>query len=35
VSGSGAATVVTTVLLTPEQIDAAADLQPEYSPPGG
>jgi uncharacterized protein with GYD domain len=34
VSGSGAAAAVTTVLLTPEQIDAAADLQPEYSPPG-
>jgi uncharacterized protein with GYD domain len=34
VSGSGAATVVTTVLLTPEQIDAASDLRTEYSPPG-
>ena len=34
VSASGAATVTTTVLLTPEQIDAASDLRTEYSPPG-
>ncbi|HLI15924.1 MAG TPA: GYD domain-containing protein [Acidimicrobiales bacterium] len=34
VGASGAATVSTTVLLEPEQIDAARDLSPEYRPPG-
>jgi uncharacterized protein with GYD domain len=34
VSGSGAATVVSTVLLTPDQIDAASDLHADYAPPG-
>jgi uncharacterized protein with GYD domain len=34
VSGSGLTRVRTVVLLTPEDIDAAAQLRPEYSPPG-
>ncbi len=35
VNSSGAATDTTTVLLTPEQVDAARDLTPVYRPPGG
>lgn len=35
VSASGLASVVTTVLLTTEQIDAAAKMSPAYRPPGG
>jgi uncharacterized protein with GYD domain len=35
VSGTGVAHVRTVALLTPEDIDAAAQLRPEYSPPGG
>jgi len=34
VSGSGLTRVRTVVLLSPEDIDAAAQLRPEYSPPG-
>ena len=34
VSGSGLTTAKTTVLLTPEEIDAAAKLQVTYTPPG-
>ena len=34
VSGAGAVTVDTTVLLTPEEIDAAAQAQVQYTPPG-
>ena len=34
VSGSGAVTVNTTVLLTPEEIDAAAQAQVKYTAPG-
>jgi len=34
ISGSGAATVNTTVLLTPEEIDAAAQTQVQYTAPG-
>ncbi len=34
VSGSGAAAVTTTVLLTPEEIDAAAQKTVHYRPPG-
>jgi uncharacterized protein with GYD domain len=34
VSGAGAATVETTVLLTPEEIDAAAQAQVQYTRPG-
>jgi uncharacterized protein with GYD domain len=34
VSGSGVAHVRTVVLLTPEDLDATAQLRPEYSPPG-
>jgi uncharacterized protein with GYD domain len=33
-SGSGAATASTVVLLTPEEIDAAAQVGVQYSPPG-
>ena len=33
VAASGAATVKTTVLLTPEDIDAAAKKAPQYQPP--
>ncbi len=34
VSASGAVTVKTTVLLTPEEIDEAAKKTPSYRPPG-
>jgi uncharacterized protein with GYD domain len=34
VSSGGAFTVATTVLLTPEEIDAAAQAQVQYTPPG-
>ena len=34
VTATGAVTVKTTVLLTPEEIDAAAKLKPTYSAPG-
>jgi len=34
VSGSGVARVRTVVLLSPEDIDAASQLRPDYSPPG-
>ncbi|MFA9430692.1 GYD domain-containing protein [Egicoccus sp. AB-alg2] len=35
VSASGSVTSRTTVLLTPEEIDQAAQLQVDYRPPGG
>jgi uncharacterized protein with GYD domain len=35
VSGSGAASANTVVLLTPDEIDAAVQRGVEYSPPGG
>lgn len=34
VSGSGAATVITVVLLTPEEIDTATQTGVQYTPPG-
>ena len=34
VSASGAVTVKTTVLMTPEELDAAAKKKPTYRPPG-
>jgi uncharacterized protein with GYD domain len=34
VNGSGGATVQTTVLLTPEEVDEAAERSVEYQPPG-
>jgi uncharacterized protein with GYD domain len=34
VSGSGLTKVRVVVLLTPEDIDAAAQLRPDYAPPG-
>ena len=34
VNASGAATVKTTVLLTPEEVDAAAKRSVDYRPPG-
>jgi uncharacterized protein with GYD domain len=34
VSGSGAVHARTVVLLTPEQLDRAAQLRPDYAPPG-
>jgi len=34
VGGAGSATLRTTVLLTAEQIDAAAKLSPNYRAPG-
>jgi uncharacterized protein with GYD domain len=34
VSGSGGATVDTVVLLTPEEIDAATQMNVSYAPPG-
>jgi uncharacterized protein with GYD domain len=34
VSGSGGATVETTVLMTPEEVDAAAKKSPQYTAPG-
>lgn len=33
ISGTGVAQVRTTVLLTPEELDAAAQLKPDYQPP--
>jgi uncharacterized protein with GYD domain len=35
VNQSGGATVKTVVLLTPEEVDAAAKASVEYTPPGG
>jgi len=35
VNASGAAAVRTVVLLTPEQVDDAAERSVEYTPPGG
>lgn len=35
VNSSGAVTVKTIQLLTPEEVDAAAKLSAEYRPPGG
>jgi len=35
VTAAGGATISTTVLLTPEQVDAAAKAVPEYRAPGG
>ena len=35
VNASGAVTVKTTVLLTPEEVDAAAKKSVDYRPPGG
>jgi uncharacterized protein with GYD domain len=35
VNASGGATVKTTVLLTPEEVDAAAQQSVDYRPPGG
>jgi uncharacterized protein with GYD domain len=35
VNSSGAVTVRTTVLLTPEEVDAAAKRSVDYRPPGG
>jgi uncharacterized protein with GYD domain len=35
VNGSGAAHVRTVSLLTPEDLDAAAQMRPDYTPPGG
>jgi uncharacterized protein with GYD domain len=34
ISGSGAVTANTTVLLTPEEIDAASQAKVQYAPPG-
>ena len=34
VSGSGAVHARTIVLLTPDQVDRAAQLRPDYTPPG-
>jgi uncharacterized protein with GYD domain len=34
INRSGSTKIRTVVLLTPEQIDAAANIQPEYRPPG-
>jgi uncharacterized protein with GYD domain len=34
VGGTGAVTLRTVVLLTPEQLDRAAQLHPEYAAPG-
>ncbi len=34
VNSSGGATVRTTVLLTPEQVDSAAQVAADYRPPG-
>jgi uncharacterized protein with GYD domain len=34
VNSSGLTRVRTTVLLSPEDVDAAAQLKPDYSPPG-
>jgi uncharacterized protein with GYD domain len=35
VNGSGGATVKTVVLLSPEEVDAAAERSVSYQPPGG
>jgi uncharacterized protein with GYD domain len=35
VNQAGGATVKTVVLLTPEEVDAAANASVEYTPPGG
>ncbi len=35
VGASGTSNVRTVVLLTPEQVDAATKLSPDYRPPGG
>ena len=35
VNASGAVAVKTTVLLTPEEVDAAANRSVDYRPPGG
>jgi len=35
VNRSGSTNLKTVVLLTPEQVDAAAKMLPAYSPPGG
>ena len=35
VNASGGATAKTTVLLTPEEVDAAAKRSVDYTPPGG
>jgi uncharacterized protein with GYD domain len=35
IGSSGAVTIRTVVLITPEEIDAAAKLTPSYRPPGG
>lgn len=35
VNASGAVSVKTTVLLTPEEVDAAAKVSVDYQPPGG
>jgi hypothetical protein len=34
VSSSGSVRVRTVVLLTPEQIDRASQIHPDYTPPG-
>jgi hypothetical protein len=34
VTAGGGATVITTALLTPEEIDKAADTKVKYRPPG-
>jgi uncharacterized protein with GYD domain len=34
INQSGATSIRTVVLLTPEQLDAAANLAPDYKPPG-
>jgi uncharacterized protein with GYD domain len=34
INRSGSTTVKTAVLLTPEQVDAAAKMTPDYRPPG-
>ncbi|MGZ4565749.1 MAG: GYD domain-containing protein [Blastococcus sp.] len=34
VGGSGAVKVRTVVLMTPDQLDRAAELRPDYTPPG-
>jgi uncharacterized protein with GYD domain len=34
IGGTGAVNLRTVVLITPEQLDRAAQLRPEYAPPG-
>jgi uncharacterized protein with GYD domain len=34
VNGSGAINLRTVVLMTPEEVDAAGQVQPHYQPPG-